>query len=45
MSIISHFNVSHKHQPLYPQDTPIEENQSSDNTSQEVKTIYKNSKK
>ena len=44
MSIISHFNVSHKHQPLYPQDTPIEENQSSDNTSQEVKTIYKTPK-
>ena len=45
MSVLSHFNVSDKHQPLYPQDTPIEENQAYDNTqTPEVKTIYKTSK-
>ena len=44
MSVLSHFNVSHKHQPLYPQDTPIEENQSYDNTQNPVKTIYKTPK-
>ena len=45
MSVLSHFNVSHKHQPLYPQDTIIEENQYYDNTQNPVKTIYKTPKK